>query len=76
MYKLLENSQDYSDTKGSLKFYSKGEATNSNADIGDGNNFKSFSYNAKLLTNTVAAGADWILRDTPIAVILKYVCRN
>ena len=43
MCNLLEYSSNYSDTAGSLWFYSKDEATNFNADIADGNNLKSFN---------------------------------
>ena len=52
MYNLIECSSNYSETKGSLWFYSKDETTNFNADIADTDNFKSFEYKAKLLRNT------------------------
>ena len=39
MYNLLEYSSNYSNTTGSLWFYSRDEATNFNADIAAGNNF-------------------------------------
>ena len=43
MYNLLEYSSNYSDTKGSLWFYSKDKSTAFNADIAhNDNNFKSF----------------------------------
>ena len=54
MYNLIEYSSNYSETTGSLWFYSKDEATDFNADIVNDNNFKSFKYKAKLLGNTVA----------------------
>ena len=54
MYNLIEYSSNYSETTGSLWFYSKDEATDFNADIVNDNNFKSFKYNIKLLENTVA----------------------
>ena len=38
---LIEYDSNYSETTGSLWFYSKDEATNFNADIAN-NNFKSF----------------------------------
>ena len=41
IYNLKEYSSNYSETTGSLWFYSKEEA-NFNADIADDNNFKSF----------------------------------
>ena len=47
MYNLLEYSSNYCDTTGTLWFYSNNEATNFNADIPVGNNFKSFNYKAK-----------------------------
>ena len=39
MYNLVEYSSDYSDTTGSLWFYSKDEATNFNTNIAN-DNFK------------------------------------
>ena len=54
MYNLIEYSSNYSETTGSLWFYSKDEATNVNAVIANNNNFKSFEYIAELLGNTVA----------------------
>ena len=62
MYNLIEYSSNYSETTGSLWFYSKDEVTNFNADITNNNNFKSFEYKAKLLGNTVAQPAA-ITRD-------------
>ena len=44
MYNLLEHSSSYSDTAGTLRFYSKDEATNFNAGIENNNAFKSFEY--------------------------------
>ena len=49
MYNLIEFSSNYSETTGSLLFYSKDEATNFNADIANDDNFKCFKYKAKLL---------------------------
>ena len=76
MYNLTEYSSNYSETTGSLWFYSKGEATDFNADIAN-NNFKSFEYKAKLLGNTVAQpapnAANGILKNATIAVPLKYL---
>ena len=43
MYNLIEYSSNYSETTESLQFYSKNEADNFNADIGNSNKFKSFS---------------------------------
>ena len=52
VYNLIEYSSNYSETKGSLWFYSKDGANNFNADIENTNNFKSFKYKAKLLENS------------------------
>ena len=50
MYNLIiEYSSDYSETTGSLLFYSKDEATDFNNNIASTDNFKSFKYKAKLL---------------------------
>ena len=48
MYRLLECSSSYSNTKCSLWFHSKDEAANFNTNIADGNNFQLFSYKAKV----------------------------
>ena len=48
MYNLIEYSSNYSETMGSLWFYSKDEETNFNA---NDDNFKYFKYKAKLLGN-------------------------
>ena len=76
MYILIEYSSNYSETTGSLWFYSKDEATDFNADIVNDNNFKSFKYNIKLLANTVAQAdnvSNGILKKATIAVPLKYL---
>ena len=73
MYNLLEYSSNYSETRGSLWFYSKDEATNFNNDIANTNSFKSFRYRADLLGNTEVDAAYGILRNTTIAVSLNYL---
>ena len=40
MYNLTEYSSNYSETTGSLRFYSKDEATNFNPDISNTDDFK------------------------------------
>ena len=72
MYYLIEYSSNYPETTRNLLFYSKDEATNFNADIANGDNFKSFKYKAKLLENIVADRANGILRNATVAVLLKY----
>ena len=54
IYNLIEYSSNYSETTGSLWFYSKDEATNFDADIVNTDDFKSFKYKAKLLGHTAA----------------------
>ena len=54
VYKLIEYSSNYSETTGSLRFYSKDETTNFNAGIANTNNLKSFKYKAKVLGKTEA----------------------
>ena len=58
---------------GSLWFYSKDKVTDFNANIVDGNAFKSFKSQAKLLGNIVPDGANGNLRNTKIAAPLKYL---
>ena len=77
MYSLTEYSSNYSETTGSLWFYSNNEATSFNDDVANTNNFKSFNYKVKFLGNTVAQDAPnqakGILKNTTIAVPLKYL---
>ena len=77
IYNLIEHSSNYSETTGSLWFYSKNEATNFNNNIENSNDFKSFKYNVKLLETTVAQAAldepIGILKNATIAVPLKYL---
>ena len=77
MYNLIEYSSNYSETTGSLWFYSKDEATDFNAVIVNNNSFKSFEYKTKLLGNTVTQpdpnDASGILKNSAIAVPLKYL---
>ena len=71
LHNLLECCSNYSDTRGSLKFYSKDEVTNFDIDIAYGNFFKSFKYKVKLLSKTIANGVNGILKNKTIAVQLK-----
>ena len=76
---LVEYSLNYSETTGSLWFYSKDEATDYNNNIANTNDFKSFKHQAKLLGNTVADGMNGILKNAATAVPLKYFsnfCRS
>ena len=44
MYNLIVYSSNYSETTGSIWFYSKDEAINFNVSIANDNNFESFKY--------------------------------
>ena len=48
MYNPIQYSSNYSETTGSLWFYSNDETFNFKADTEDCNNFKSFKYETKL----------------------------
>ena len=63
----------YSETTGSLWFYSKDEAIDLYVDIANTNDFKSFKYNVKLSGKTEADNANGILKNTIIAAPLKYL---
>ena len=75
VYNLLEYS--YSDTAGSLWFYSKDEVTTFIANITNTNVFKSFKYNAKLLEDTVPQptpnNSNGIVKSATIALLLTYL---
>ena len=71
MYNLLEYSSYYSDTTGSIWFFSKDEATGYCANIPKTNAFKSFKCKTKLIGRTVAVNG--ILEDATIAVPLNYL---
>ena len=73
VYILLEYNSNYSETTGSLWFYSKSEATNFNADITNNIKLKSFEFKANLLGETEADGNNGILKNSTIAVPLKYL---
>ena len=77
MYNLLEHSPNYSDTTGSLWFYSKDEATNFDNDIANTDNFKSFKYKTEWLENAPAQPtpnqANQIVKIAPISLPLKYL---
>ena len=61
---LIEYSSNYCETKRSVWFYSKDEATNFNIDVANIDDFKYFKYKAKLIGNTVAARANAIIKKT------------
>ena len=67
MYNLLEYSDNYSDTSGSLWQFKRDEKTN-NADVTNDNNAPSFKYKASLIGNS---GDDGRKNGVKIAVSLK-----
>ena len=68
MYNLIEYSDNYSDTSGSLWNFKRDEITN-NANVTNDDNAPSFKYKAKLLANTDADGTK---KGVKIAVPIKY----
>ena len=71
MYNLIEYSNNYSDTSGSLWNFKRDEIeTDDNLTI---NNASSFKYKANLIGNTVADGANSKKENVKIAVPLKYL---
>ena len=68
MYNLIEYSNNYSDTSGSLWQFKRDEITN-NADVTN-DNAHSFIYEANLIGNTEANGTN---NGVKIAVPLKYL---
>ena len=75
MYNFSEYCSNYSDTTSSLWSYSKDGATNFDANVVDGKNFKSFSYKAKILTKTITDCDNRILRNILITLPLKYLSK-
>ena len=69
MYNLIEYSDNYSDSSGSLWSFKRDEVTN-NADVTNDNNAPSFKYKASIIGNTEADGTK---NGVKIAVPLKYL---
>ena len=69
MYNLIEYSDNYSDTSGSLWDFKRDEIVN-NADVTNDNNAPSFKYKANLIGNTENNGTK---NGVKIAVPLKYL---
>ena len=69
MYNLIEYSDNYSDTSGSLWQFARDEIIN-NADVTKDNNAPSFKYKANLIGNTENYGTK---DGVKIAVPLKYL---
>ena len=69
MYSLIEYSDNYSDTSGSLWQFKRDKISN-NADVTNDNNTPSFKYKASVIGNT---GDDGAKNGVKIAVPLKYL---
>ena len=69
VYNLIEYSDNYSDTSGSLWQFKRDEIIN-NADVTNDNNAPSFKYKASIIGNT---GNDGTKNGVKIAVPLKYL---
>ena len=69
MYNLIEYSDNYSDTSGSLWQFKRDEIIN-NADVTNDNNAPLFKYKANLIGNTENSGTK---NGVKIAVPLKYL---
>ena len=69
MYNLIEYSDNYSDTSGSLWDFKRDEIVN-NADVTNDDNAPSFKYKANLIGNTENNGTK---NGVKIAVPLKYL---
>ena len=69
MYNLIEYSDNYSDTSGSLWNFKRDEIIN-NADVTNDNNAPSFKYKASIIGNTENNGTK---DGVKIAVPLKYL---
>ena len=69
MYTLVECSDNYSDTSGSLWDFKRDEIVN-NANVTNDNNSPSFKYKASIIGST---GNNGIKNGVKIAVLLKYL---
>ena len=79
IFNLTEHSSNHFETSASLGSYSKDKATNFNIEIVNTDDFKSFSYTAKLLGKSEADNSNGILKNATVTVPLKYLsnfCRS
>ena len=72
MYNLLEYSDNYEDSSGSLYRFKRDEPPPGNGNV-DVNTSSSFKYKSSLLNNTVADGDNIKLETAKIVVPLKYL---
>ena len=75
MYNLLEYSDNYADSCGSLYQFVRDEQNMNNENIADVTtaDSSSFKYKSSILGDSVADGANGALKDTKIVVPLKYL---
>ena len=74
MYNLIEYSDNYSDTSGSLWQFKRDELNANDINTALTNdNAPSFKYKASIIGNTVADGTNSKKDDVKIAVPLKYL---
>ena len=79
IFNLTEHSSNHFETSASLGSYSKDKATNFNIEIVNTDDFKSFSYTAKLSGKSEADNSYGILKNATVTVPLKYLsnfCRS
>ena len=68
MYNLIEYSDNYSDTSGSLSNFKRDEIIN-NVDVtNNNNNASSFKYKANLISNTRNDGEKWCKNSRTIQI--------
>ena len=73
MYNLIEYSNNYSDTSGSLWQFKRDKVSADNADL-TADNSQSFKYKAALVGKTVdAAGGNSFVKNKKSVVPLKYL---
>ena len=73
IYDLIEYSSNYSDKTSVSWLYSKNEATNFNNNIANTNPLKFLKYKTMLFKTTLFDNNNRILRNSTIAVPLKYL---
>ena len=76
MYNLIEYSDNYPDSSGSLYQFKRDEQNMNNGNIADITTTysSSFKYKSSILGDLVAAGANGVLKNAKIVVPLKYLC--
>ena len=67
MYNLIEYSDNYSDTLGSLWQFKRDEIIN-NADVTNDNNASSFKYKTSIIGNTENNGKKWSKNSCTIKI--------